>query len=205
MCSIIHSATLSGVYPYWYLGHSMDRISSHSEVGAAVNPLAISDAQAVLRQGPPLLDHSWSGITAHTYDHQFDTESTFVYGDEQAGALLLESPTTSTHDGEFPVIRPSEITDFTAFTHFCLSTLVASEGFGHAAVALNQAPTHIDPADVLNSRHEGTSVTSDQSSYTCVDTTAYMSGSPTVSRSPTAQLLYNIKGKEYHEPRPIAS
>lgn len=80
MYSFIPSATHGGVYPYRYLGHPMDCISAHSAVGITVNPLAIPDAQAFHCQRLPLLDHSWSGIPAHTHDRQFNTEVGLLVG-----------------------------------------------------------------------------------------------------------------------------
>ncbi|KAH9978496.1 hypothetical protein BJV74DRAFT_135836 [Russula compacta] len=170
MCSFIPSATDGGTYGHWYyLGHPRDPMLNHSAIEIATNSISGSDAETFPRQEPALLDQGWinswpPGIPAHTHDYQINTESTFIYTDDGTSTLLLKNPTTSTHDGEFHVDRPSEITDCAAFTHFSLSTLRRSESFGRAPVAFNEC-------------HEGVSVTSDQSSYICADTTAYLSGS----------------------------
>lgn len=128
----------------------MDLISRHSAVDITVNPLATPDAETFLRQVPPPLNDGWinswpSGITAYTHDHQVSTgagwpqctslvsanadipypvslqstlQSTLIWhSDEGAGTLL---PTTSTHYGELPVVRPSSPMGWATFTWFPL-------------------------------------------------------------------------------------
>ena len=123
-----------------------------------------------------------------------------------AAVALNEAPThidpadvrTRCHEDVSAICGQSSYTcaDTTAYMSGSLTISgISHTPAGVAPVALDEAPTHIDPANVLNSSHEGLSVTSDQNSYTCVDTPVYMSGSPTVSEIPHTPAVVQHQGQ----------